>query len=68
MRTGELVRQAASPFRGEAAMRSVATGRRALITITQYHPFMLNPFREPFAVAAEGAVTQMDCATSIAIW
>ena len=68
MRTGALPLQAATPFRGEAAMRSVATGQRALITISQYHPIMLNPFREPFPVAAEGAVTQMDCATPIAIW
>jgi hypothetical protein len=68
MRTGALPLQAASPFRGEVATRSGAAGGRVAITIGQYHPFMLNPSREPFPVAAEGAVTQMDCATSIAIW
>ena len=68
MRTGTLPFQAASPFRGEVATCSVAVKGRAPITIGQYHPFMLNPSREPFPVAAEGVVTQMDCATSLAIW
>jgi hypothetical protein len=68
MRTGALPHQAASPVEGEVATRSVAAAGCEAITISQYHPFMLNPSREPFPVAAEGAVTQMDCATSIAIW
>ena len=68
MRTGALPHQAASPKRGEVAARSATAGERSLITIGQYHPFMLNPSREPFPVAAEGVVTQMDCATSLAIW
>jgi len=68
MRTGALPFQATSPFNGEVGTRSLVAGGRAPITISQYHPFMLNPSREPYPVAAEGAVTQMDCATSIAIW
>jgi hypothetical protein len=54
MRTGALLLQAASPFRGEVATRSGAAGGRAPITIGQYHPFMLNPSPRPFAVAAAG--------------
>jgi len=47
MRTGALPLKAASPFQGEVATRSVAGGGRAPITISQYHPFMLNPSRRP---------------------
>ena len=56
MRTGALPLEAASPFRGEVATRGVAGYGRAPITISQYHPFMLNPSRRPLPALAEGTV------------
>jgi len=56
MRTGALLLKAASPFRGEVATRGLTGGGRVPITISQYHPFMLNPSRRPLPALAEGTV------------
>jgi hypothetical protein len=68
MRTGALPLKAASPFKGEVVTRSMADEKRPPLTISQYHPLMLNQFSRPFPVAAQGAAAQSDCATALAIW